>query len=38
VRDAIKKPLPKDAPLPGKFRVQAEAGASAPAAETAKGE
>jgi large subunit ribosomal protein L3 len=38
VRDAIKKPLPKDAPLPGKFRVQAEAGASAPSAEAAKGE
>ena len=25
VRDAVKKPLPKDAPLPGKFRVHAEA-------------
>src|SRR6478735_3814736 len=24
VRDAVKKPLPKDAPLPGKFRVHAE--------------
>ena len=31
VRDAIKKPLPKDAPNPGKFRVHAEASA-APAA------
>ena len=36
VRDAIKKPLPKDAPVPGKFRVHAEASA-APAAEP-KGE
>ena len=26
VRDAVKKPLPKDAPVPGKFRVQGEAG------------
>ena len=25
VRDAVKKPLPKDAPLPGKFRVHSEA-------------
>jgi large subunit ribosomal protein L3 len=24
VRDSIKKPLPKDAPSPGKFRVHAE--------------
>jgi large subunit ribosomal protein L3 len=31
VRDAIKKPLPKDAPNPGKFRVHAEA-STAPAA------
>ena len=38
VRDAVKKPLPKDAPLPGKFRVHPEAGASAASAETAKGE
>jgi large subunit ribosomal protein L3 len=38
VRDAVKKPLPKDAPLPGKFRVHAEAGASAPSVEAAKGE
>src|SRR3984893_12974894 len=38
VRDAVKKPLPKDAPLPGKFRVHAEAGAGAPSAEAAKGE
>src|ERR1700689_779576 len=30
VRDAVKKPLPKEAPSPGKFRVHAEAGASAP--------
>ena len=37
VRDAVKKPLPKEAPLPGKFRVQAEAGAAAPA-EAPKGE
>ena len=37
VRDAVKKPLPKDAPLPGKFRVNAEASAEAPAAEP-KGE
>ena len=37
VRDAIKKPLPKDAPMPGKFRVHAEASAEAPAAEP-KGE
>ncbi len=36
VRDAVKKPLPKDAPVPGKFRVHAEASA-APAAEP-KGE
>src|ERR1700735_2551593 len=38
VRDAVKKPLHKDAPLPGKFRVPAEAGAGAPSAEAAKGE
>src|ERR1700729_2137796 len=38
VRDAVKKPLPKDAPLPGKFRVNAEAGAGAPSAEAATGE
>src|SRR5271156_6218294 len=38
VRDAVKKPLPNDAPLPGKFRVQSEAGAGAPSAEAAKGE
>ena len=36
VRDAVKKPLPKDAPAPGKFRVHPEA-AAAPA-EAAKGE
>src|SRR5271163_5307397 len=38
VRDAVKKPLPKDAPAPGKFRVHPEAAAAAPAAEAAKGE
>ena len=38
VRDAVKKPLPKDAPLPGKFRVHPEAAAAAPSAEAAKGE
>ena len=38
VRDAVKKPLPKDAPVPGKFRVHAEASAAAPPAEAAKGE
>src|SRR5271156_3413081 len=37
VRDAVKKPLPKDAPAPGKFRVHPEAAAAAPAAEAAKG-
>jgi hypothetical protein len=30
--------LPKDAPVPGKFRVHSEAGAGAPSAEAAKGE
>ncbi|MBV1707819.1 MAG: 50S ribosomal protein L3 [Hyphomicrobiales bacterium] len=29
VRDAVKKPLPKDAPQPGKFRMAAEAAAEA---------
>jgi len=38
VRDAVKKPLPKDAPAPGKFRVQGEAAAGAAQAEAAKGE
>ena len=38
VRDAVKKPLPKDAPAPGKFRVHPEAAAAAPVAEAAKGE
>src|SRR5580704_9839985 len=38
VRDAVKKPLPKDAPVPGKFRVHAGAAAAAPPAEAAKGE
>src|SRR5476649_509264 len=33
VRDAVKKPLPKEAPLPGKFRVHAEPQAQAAAAE-----
>jgi len=37
VRDAIKKPLPKEAPSPGKFRVHAETPAAAAAAEP-KGE
>ena len=31
VRDAVKKPLPKDAPKPGKFKVAGEEGAEAPA-------
>jgi large subunit ribosomal protein L3 len=31
VRDAIKKPLPKEAPKPGKFKVAGEGGAEAPA-------
>ena len=34
VRDAVKKPLPKEAPQPGKFRLRAEEGAAEPAAET----
>jgi large subunit ribosomal protein L3 len=38
VRDAVKKPLPKDAPAPGKFRVHAEAAAAAPSAEAPQGE
>jgi large subunit ribosomal protein L3 len=38
VRDAVKKPLPKDAPLPGKFRVHSSEAAAAPAVEAAKGE
>jgi large subunit ribosomal protein L3 len=37
VRDAVKKPQPKDAPAPGKFRVHPEAAASPPA-QAAKGE
>ena len=36
VSDAVKKPLPKDAPVPGKFRVSAEAGVESAA--PAKGE
>jgi len=31
VRDAVKKPLPKDAPKPGKFKVAGEQAAEAPA-------
>ena len=38
VRDAVKKPLPKDAPAPGKFRVHAEAAGAVASAEAAKGE
>src|SRR6202020_954869 len=40
VRDAIKKPLPKEAPKPGKFKVAngAEPAAEAPAQETAQAE
>jgi large subunit ribosomal protein L3 len=38
VRDAVKKPLPKDAPVPGKFRVHPEAAAGVPSVEAAKGE
>jgi large subunit ribosomal protein L3 len=38
VRDAVKKPLPKDAPAPGKFRVLAEGARAATPAEAAKGE
>ena len=33
VRDAVKKPLPKEAPLPGKFRVHARAARPRPPAE-----
>jgi large subunit ribosomal protein L3 len=33
VRDAVKKPLPKDVPQPGKFRLSEAAAASAPPAE-----
>ncbi len=36
IRDAVKKPLPKDVPQPGKFRVAGES--AAPAAEAANGE
>src|SRR5512137_609554 len=38
VRDAVKKPLPKDAPMPGKFRVHAEAAAETVPAETPRGD
>jgi large subunit ribosomal protein L3 len=31
VRDAVKKPLPKEAPKPGKFKVAGEQAAEAPA-------
>jgi hypothetical protein len=34
----VKKPLPKDAPEPGKFRIHAEVAAGSPSAEAAKGE
>jgi large subunit ribosomal protein L3 len=34
VRDAVKKPLPKEAPQPGKFRLRAEEAAAESAAET----
>ena len=37
VRDAVKKPLPKDAPVPGKFRIHEAAPEAAPA-EAPKGE
>src|SRR3974390_1932707 len=35
VRDAVKKPLPKEAPKPGKFKVAGEAAEAAPAKEGA---
>jgi large subunit ribosomal protein L3 len=35
VRDAVKKPLPKDAPKPGKFRVGEAQAEQAPAPEAA---
>jgi large subunit ribosomal protein L3 len=38
VRDAVKKPPPKDAPTPGKFRVHAGAAADAQSADAPKGE
>src|SRR5271166_4069930 len=37
VRDAVKKPLPKDAPIPGKFRVQGGAAPDSAPAEAAQG-
>ncbi len=37
VRDAVKKPLPKDAPVPGKFRIHAAAAGDAAPIETPKG-
>jgi large subunit ribosomal protein L3 len=37
VRDAVKHPLPKEAPQPGKFRVKAEAEPPAPPAEKSEG-
>ena len=38
VRDAVKKPLPKDAPIPGKFRVQGGAAPDSAADEAPKGD
>ncbi len=38
MRDAVKKPLPKDAPTPGKFRVHAEAAGEAAPVEAPRGE
>jgi large subunit ribosomal protein L3 len=37
VRDAVKKPLPKDAPKPGKFKVAASAEQAAEAAAQQEG-
>jgi large subunit ribosomal protein L3 len=37
VRDAVKRPLPKDAPVPGKFRLGSEAPASAAGAQVEGG-
>ena len=38
VRDAVKKPLPKDAPIPGKFRVRGGAAPDSAADEAPKGD
>ena len=38
VRDAVKRPLSKDAPLPGKFRVHADAKLESEPAAAPKGE